>query len=123
MQCTPAAELCGQRPQRVQVCHDICRVQASGEAVYTSDIGVGDDELYAALVGSTEALATLTSVDPSAALAVGALSGAITVMLLLMLLLLLVGIIVYMASHKWTSTEALVPLSLHVKTQSMYAIS
>lgn len=47
-----------------------CHAQASGEAVYTSDIGVGSDDLFAALVGSTQALATITSIDPAPALAV-----------------------------------------------------
>jgi xanthine dehydrogenase molybdopterin-binding subunit B len=44
--------------------------QASGEAVYTSDMGMGADELYAYPVTSTEALATLEDVDPSKALQV-----------------------------------------------------
>ena len=43
-------------------------VQASGEAVYTSDVGMGKDELYAALVPSTQALAYVASLDPSPAL-------------------------------------------------------
>ena len=45
------------------------RVQASGEAVYTSDVGVGGGELYAAIVPSTQALAYVASLDPSPALA------------------------------------------------------
>ena len=45
-------------------------VQASGEAVYTSDHALGGDELYSYPVESTQALATLESVDASAALKV-----------------------------------------------------
>ena len=45
-------------------------VQTSGEAVYTSDIGVGSGDLFAAVVGSTQALATVVSIDVSPALAV-----------------------------------------------------
>ena len=45
-----------------------CCVQTSGEAMYTSDIGVGGDELYAAIVPSTQALAFVASLDPSPAL-------------------------------------------------------
>ncbi|KAK9795562.1 hypothetical protein WJX73_009750 [Symbiochloris irregularis] len=48
---------------------DRVRLQASGEAVYTSDISAGSDQLFAALVGSAEPLATISSLDPSEALA------------------------------------------------------
>lgn len=47
-----------------------CAVQASGEAVYTSDHALGGDELYSYPVESTQALATLESVDASQALKV-----------------------------------------------------
>ena len=36
--------------------------------MYTSDIGMGGDELYAAIVPSTQALAYITSLNPSPAL-------------------------------------------------------
>ncbi len=45
-------------------------VQASGEAVYTSDVALGGDELYCYPVESTQALAMLVSVDASKALEV-----------------------------------------------------
>lgn len=45
-------------------------LQASGEAVYTSDVGLGGDELYAYPVESTQALATIESIDASKALQV-----------------------------------------------------
>lgn len=47
-----------------------CGVQTSGEALYTSDIGLGSGELHAAPVLSTQALATLEHVDASRALKV-----------------------------------------------------
>ena len=43
-------------------------VQASGEAVYTSDVSVGGSELFAAIVPSTQALAHIVSIDPNPAL-------------------------------------------------------
>lgn len=46
------------------------REQASGEAVYTSDVGYGKGELYAYPVMSTQALATLEDVDASKVLKV-----------------------------------------------------
>lgn len=45
-------------------------MQASGEAVYTSDVALGGDELYCYPVESTQALAMLVSVDASKALEV-----------------------------------------------------
>ncbi len=48
----------------------MCSLQASGEAVYTSDHALGGDELYSYPVESTQALATLESVDASEALKV-----------------------------------------------------
>ena len=45
-------------------------LQASGEAVYTSDVALGGDELYCYPVESTQALAMLVSVDASKALEV-----------------------------------------------------
>lgn len=48
-------------------------LQASGEAVYTSDVALGVDELYCYPVESTQALAMLVSVDASKALEVMAL--------------------------------------------------
>lgn len=62
--------LCSPWPSASHVDHLLSNMQASGEAVYTSDIGVGSGELFAAVVGSTQALATLVSVDPLPALAV-----------------------------------------------------
>lgn len=44
--------------------------QASGEAKYTGDMMLDGSELYAYIVKSQRALATITSVDPSAALKV-----------------------------------------------------
>ena len=47
------------------------RRQASGEAQYTTDSGLGTSgELYAAVVASTEALATIEGIDTAAALKV-----------------------------------------------------
>ena len=46
-----------------------CVVQASGEAIYTSDIVMPPSGLYGVFVESTEALAELQGVDPSPALA------------------------------------------------------
>ena len=46
-----------------------CVVQASGEAIYTSDIVMPPSGLYGVFVESTEALAELHGVDPSPALA------------------------------------------------------
>ena len=48
----------------------LCLCQASGEAVYSSDVGVGDNQLYARVVASTEVLANLDTIDPSEALQV-----------------------------------------------------
>jgi len=45
-------------------------LQASGEAVYTSDVCLGGDELYAYPVESTQALAIIESIDASKALEV-----------------------------------------------------
>ena len=45
-------------------------MQASGEATYTSDIGLGSNQLYAAVVVSSEALAFIDSIDTSEALEV-----------------------------------------------------
>lgn len=45
-------------------------MQASGEAKYTGDMMLDGSELYAYIVKSERALATITSVDPSAALQV-----------------------------------------------------
>ncbi len=44
-------------------------VQASGEAQYTDDMPEQKNSLFAAFVGSTEALAVIKGVDASAALA------------------------------------------------------
>lgn len=41
--------------------------KASGEATYTSDIGVGTEQLYAATVPSSHARAHITKIDLSAA--------------------------------------------------------
>ena len=41
--------------------------QASGEALYASDLGVGSGQLYAATVATTQAAARIVSVDASAA--------------------------------------------------------
>ena len=46
-----------------------CAAQASGEAIYTSDIVMPPSGLYGVFVESTEALAELQGVDPSPALA------------------------------------------------------
>ena len=46
----------------------VVTVQASGEAVYVADVGISTRELFAAPVESTQALAKLGKVDPSAAL-------------------------------------------------------
>ncbi len=46
-------------------------LQTSGEALYTSDIGLGGSELHAVPVLSSQALATLEDIDPSKALKVG----------------------------------------------------
>ena len=43
-------------------------LQASGEALYTSDVTIGGSELFAVLVPSTQALAHLVGVDPAPAL-------------------------------------------------------
>lgn len=49
-------------------------LQASGEAVYSSDVGVGAQrQLYASVVASDRALAAVDSIDPAAALEVGVL--------------------------------------------------
>ena len=45
-------------------------MQTSGEALYTSDIGLGGSELHAAPVLSSQALATLENIDASKALKV-----------------------------------------------------
>ena len=45
-------------------------MQTSGEALYTSDVGLGGSELHAAPVLSTQALATLEHIDASRALKV-----------------------------------------------------
>ena len=45
-------------------------MQTSGEALYTSDVGLGGSELHAAPVLSTQALATLEHIDASKALKV-----------------------------------------------------
>ena len=42
-------------------------MQASGEALYTSDMGVGSGQLYAATVATTQAAVRIVSVDASAA--------------------------------------------------------
>ena len=47
-----------------------CGLQTSGEAKYTSDIGLGGSELHAAPVLSMQALATLEDIDASRALKV-----------------------------------------------------
>lgn len=44
--------------------------QASGEAVYSSDVGVGTQQLYARVVASTETLARVCGIDPAKALEV-----------------------------------------------------
>lgn len=46
-----------------------CVLQASGEAIYTSDIVMPPSGLYGVFVESTEALAELQGVDPGPALA------------------------------------------------------
>ena len=43
-------------------------MQVSGEAVYTSDIGAGTAQLFAAPVTSSEALAVIEDIDASHAL-------------------------------------------------------
>lgn len=45
-------------------------MQTSGEALYTSDIGLGGSELHAVPVLSSQALATLENIDASKALKV-----------------------------------------------------
>jgi xanthine dehydrogenase molybdopterin-binding subunit B len=45
----------------------LSELQASGEALYTSDLGVGSGQLYAATVATTQAAARIVSVDASAA--------------------------------------------------------
>ena len=45
-------------------------MQTSGEALYTSDVGLGGSELHAAPVLSTQALATLEHIDASRGLKV-----------------------------------------------------
>ena len=45
-------------------------LQASGEAVYSSDVGVGGDQLYARVVPSSEVLAGVDRIDASQALQV-----------------------------------------------------
>lgn len=47
-----------------------CLLQASGEAVYTSDVDYGRGELFAYPVISTQALATIVSIDASKVLKV-----------------------------------------------------
>lgn len=41
--------------------------QASGEATFTSDIGLGSGQLFAATVATTQAAARIVSIDASAA--------------------------------------------------------
>ncbi|BDA47143.1 Xanthine dehydrogenase/oxidase [Coccomyxa sp. Obi] len=55
-------------PLHAPIEKDRVRLQASGEAVYTSDVALGGDELYCYPVESTQALAMLVSVDASKAL-------------------------------------------------------
>ncbi|KAK9842187.1 hypothetical protein WJX84_005055 [Apatococcus fuscideae] len=57
-------------PVHLPVEKDRIRLQASGEARYTGDMMLDGAELYAYVVKSARALATITSVDPSAALQV-----------------------------------------------------
>ena len=45
-------------------------MQTSGEALYTSDIGLGGSELHAVPVLSSQALATLENIDAGQALKV-----------------------------------------------------
>lgn len=58
---------CSRRTSRAL--HPCVGVQASGEAIYTSDIVMPPDGLFAVFVESTEALAELAGVDPGPALA------------------------------------------------------
>ncbi|EIE21740.1 molybdenum cofactor-binding domain-containing protein [Coccomyxa subellipsoidea C-169] len=55
-------------PLHAPIEKDRVRLQASGEAVYTSDHALGGDELYSYPVESSQALAILESVDASEAL-------------------------------------------------------
>ena len=55
-------------------------LQASGEAVYTSDIGSDAAQLFAAAVESTEPLAHVSAIDPSPALEVRLWTGLSDVM-------------------------------------------
>ncbi|KAK9807521.1 hypothetical protein WJX72_001412 [[Myrmecia] bisecta] len=57
-------------PVGVPVEKDRVKLQASGEAQYSGNVGLGADELWAAVVMSTEALATIKAIDTSAALKV-----------------------------------------------------
>lgn len=62
-------QMCGRGRPEVEYMADW--LQASGEAVYSSDVGVGASELlYACVVPSTEALAAIDGIDTSEALQV-----------------------------------------------------